>query len=65
MSISHHQQEILNQVQAFSRHAMTQNDPAHDEAHVERVVKLTRQLCSAYPEADPFQAELLAWVHDL
>ena len=65
MSISRQQQEILNQVQAFSRHAMTQNDPAHDEAHVERVVKLTRQLCSAYPEADPFRAELLAWVHDL
>ena len=44
---------------------MAQNDAAHDENHVQRVVALTRQLCLAYPHADPFRAELLAWLHDM
>lgn len=44
---------------------MAQNDAAHDENHVHRVVALTRQLCLAYPQADPFRAELLAWLHDM
>ena len=35
------QQKILDAVSRFSRAAMAQNDPAHDSAHVERVVRLT------------------------
>lgn len=65
MPVSHRQQEILDQVQTLVRTAMAQNDPAHDGAHVERVVKLTWQLCNACPDADSFRAELLAWLHDL
>lgn len=58
------QQKILDAVSRFARTAMAQNDPAHDDAHVERVVRLTRQLCSRC-EANAYRAELLAWVHDL
>ena len=65
MPVSHRQQEILDQVQTLVRTAMAQNDPAHDGAHVERVVKLTRGLCAACPDADSFRAELVAWLHDL
>ena len=64
MPISTHQQKILDAVIPFVRSAMAQNDPAHDGAHVERVVKLARELCHACG-ADPFRTELLAWVHDL
>lgn len=58
------QQEILNAVSRFSRAAMAQNDPAHDSAHVERVVRLTQNL-SARCGADAYRAQLLAWLHDL
>ena len=58
------QQNILDAVSRFARTAMEQNDPAHDGAHVERVVCLTRQLCSRCG-ADVYRAELLAWLHDL
>jgi uncharacterized protein len=65
MCISHRQQEILKEVQTFARTAMAKNDPAHDDAHVQRVVKLSRQLCCACHDCDPFRVELLAWLHDL
>ena len=58
------QQKILDAVSRFSRAAMAQNDPAHDSAHVERVVRLTQNL-SARCGADAYRAELLAWLHDL
>ena len=45
--------------------AMGENDPAHAPQHVERVVQLTKRLCAVYPSADPFRAELLAWLHDM
>ena len=45
------QQKILDAVSRFSRAAMAQNDPAHDSAHVERVVRLTQNL-SARSGAD-------------
>ena len=58
------QQKILDAVSRFSRAAMAQNDPAHDSAHVERVVRLTKNL-SARCGADAYRAQLLAWLHDL
>ena len=58
------QQKILDAVSRFSRAAMAQNDPAHDSAHVERVVRLTQNL-SALCGADAYRAQLLAWLHDL
>lgn len=58
------QQKILDAVSRFSRAAMAQNDPAHDSAHVERVVRLTQNL-SARCGADAYRAQLLAWLHDL
>ena len=57
--------EILRQTARWVTAAMAENDPAHDPGHVTRVVKLTRQLCEACPEADAFRAELLAWLHDM
>lgn len=58
------QQKILDAVSRFSRAAMAQNDPAHDSAHVERVVRLTQNL-SARCGADAYRTQLLAWLHDL
>ena len=57
--------EILQKTESWVLAAMTANDPAHDERHVQRVVSLTRQLCDEIPEADPYRAQLLAWLHDM
>lgn len=57
--------EILKETENWVCSAMAENDPAHDPAHVRRVVALTRQLCERCPEADAFRAELLAWLHDM
>ena len=59
------QEEILQKTREFVCSQMEENDAAHDTGHVFRVVALTRQLCQAYPEANGFWAELLAWLHDL
>lgn len=56
---------VLERIRSYVTVEMGQNDPAHDGAHVERVVKLTRTLCDMYPEADAYRAELLAWIHDM
>lgn len=58
-------QEILQKTQTFVLEQMAKNDAAHDIGHILRVVKLTKQLLLAYPQADPFRTELLAWLHDL
>ena len=55
----------LVQTEAFVLAQMAQNDPAHDEEHVLRVVGLTKDLLARCPQADPFRAQLLAWLHDL
>lgn len=57
--------KILEQVRLYVTGEMAENDPAHDGGHVERVVRLTRELCDMYPEADSFRCELLAWLHDM
>ena len=57
--------QILQQTKEFVLSQMGKNDAAHDERHILRVVELTRRLCSAYPQADPFRTELLAWLHDM
>ena len=44
---------------------MGKNDPAHDGAHVQRVVRLTKKLLESHPQADAFRTELLAWLHDM
>ena len=56
---------ILQATQQFVVSEMEKNDAAHDCDHVYRVVELTRTLCRAYPQADGFRAELLAWLHDM
>ena len=58
-------QNILQKTEEFVRCQMEKNDAAHDSGHILRVVRLTRQLCRAYPQADPFRTELLAWLHDM
>lgn len=55
----------MEKVRQFALGAMVGNDAAHDVRHVQRVVQLTEQLCTAYPQANAFRARLLAWVHDL
>lgn len=59
------QEEILQKTREFVCSQMEKNDAAHDVGHIFRVVALTRQLCQAYPQADSFRAELLAWLHDM
>ena len=57
--------DILQKTEEFVLAQMARNDAAHDGDHVRRVVALTRTLCRAYPQADAFRAELLAWLHDM
>ena len=56
---------ILQQTKKFVLSQMGKNDAAHDTEHILRVVELTRTLCSAHPQTDPFRTELLAWLHDM
>ena len=56
---------ILQETQNFVLAQMANNDAAHDQEHILRVVALTRTLCAAYPQANSFRAELLAWLHDM
>ena len=58
-------QEVLQKTEAFVCSVMAQNDAAHDEDHVRRVVALAQKIGSAYPDADAFRIELLAWLHDM
>ena len=57
--------DLLQKTQQFVLSQMAQNDAAHDRDHILRVVALTKRLCSAYPQADPFRTQLLAWLHDM
>ena len=59
------QMMILQKAEAWVAAAMAENDPAHDEHHVQRVVELTRKLCQAEPTANAYRAQLLAWLHDM
>ena len=59
------QVQILQQTKNFVISQMEKNDAAHDRDHITRVVTLTQTLLCAYPQADPFRAELLAWLHDM
>ena len=56
---------ILQKTKEFVLSKVAQNDAAHDEDHIVRVVALVGTLCRAYPQADSFRAELLAWLHDM
>ena len=56
---------ILQKTREFVLLQMERNDAAHDCDHILRVVSLTKTLCAAYPQANAFRAELLAWLHDL
>ena len=56
---------ILEKTREFVLSQMAKNDAAHDQDHILRVVALTKQLYAAYPQANSFRAELLAWLHDM
>ena len=56
---------ILQKTRDFVLGQMARNDAAHDDAHILRVVAMTKELCKAYPQANAFRAELLAWLHDM
>lgn len=56
---------ILEKIRSFVLTTMGENDPAHDAQHVCRVVKTALQICRAYPQADLFRTQLLAWLHDM
>ncbi len=55
----------MAKVQGFVLGAMGENDPAHDADHVKRVVKNALRICGAYPQANVFRIQLLAWLHDM
>ena len=59
------QTKLLQKTKQFVSAQMAKNDGAHDTEHISRVVALTQTLCRAYPEANAFRAELLAWLHDM
>lgn len=59
------EQTILQQTKEYVLSQMAKNDAAHDGDHIRRVVALVQTLCKAYPQADPFRAELLAYLHDM
>ena len=56
---------ILEKTKQFVLESMAENDAAHDAQHVLRVVALAQCLCRAYPQADAFRTQLLAWFHDM
>ena len=56
---------ILQKCKEYVLAQMAKNDAAHDDHHVLRVVALAKEICSAYPQANAYRAELLAWLHDL
>ena len=56
---------VLQKTREFVLSQMANNDAAHDGDHILRVVDLTKTLCIAYPQANAFRAELLAWLHDM
>ena len=56
---------ILQKTRDFVLTQTAKNDAAHDQEHILRVVALTKELCKAYPQANAFRAELLAWLHDM
>ena len=56
---------ILKAIRKFVCDQMACNDAAHDTDHILRVVALAQKICRAYPEADPWRTELLAWLHDM
>lgn len=56
---------ILKRIKDFVLAQMAQNDAAHDTDHILRVVALTQTLCQAYPQANAYRTELLAWLHDM
>lgn len=60
-----HPQEVLQKTEEFVCSTMVQNDVAHDEGHVRRVVALAQKIGGAYSEVDVFRIELLAWLHDM
>ena len=58
-------QRMLQKTKQFVYSHMRRNDAAHDPEHVLRVVTLAKDICRAYPQANAFRTELLAWVHDM
>ena len=56
---------ILQETRNYVLSQVNKNDAAHDGDHILRVVALAQELCRAYPQADPFRTQLLAWLHDL
>ena len=59
------QEDILQKTKDFVLIRMAKNDAAHDTDHILRVVALTQTLCRAYPQANAFRTQLLAWLHDM
>ena len=59
------QKDMLERTRAYVLSWMEKNDAAHDGDHILRVVALAQSICAAYPQADPFCTELLAWLHDM
>lgn len=57
--------EVLEQVSAFAHECCANHDPAHDIAHVRRVVVNAERIVTCEPEADAFTTLAAAWLHDI
>ena len=55
----------LSQIEAYARERTSGHDPAHDDAHVARVVHTARAIAAGEPAADAFIVEAAAWLHDI
>lgn len=59
------QQKIINNVQTFVKQKLADDFSGHDMAHIERVVKLAKQILKHEPTANHFIVILSAYLHDV
>lgn len=57
--------ELLERISAFAHEQCSQHDPAHDVAHVCRVVANARRIACGEAGADVFVVDAAAFLHDI
>jgi uncharacterized protein len=56
---------LLSEIEQWAGGCLAGHDPAHDLAHVRRVVANTHNILNGEPEADRFVTLAAAWLHDI
>ncbi|WP_218056611.1 HD domain-containing protein [Gilliamella sp. wkB112] len=59
------QQQIIQNIQSLVKQKLADDYSGHDMAHIERVVKLTKQILASEPKANNFIAIASAYLHDV